>query len=289
MNFTQEIKRELTKSVPQDRRGKLALLCGVLHANGRLGEEGFSFTSESESTAEYLLSLAESLFGAQMTLAEAAYDPKHGRDKLTFALSGDFVRELSYSPEDRNAEEALSYVKGAFLGGGSCTLPRTGTKTGYHLEFEFPAPALAELFREALDVLQFVSGCIERGEHAVVYIKSREAISDFLSVIGAQNALATFDRVSASREENNRENRALNCSSGNADRAAIASVGQVRVISAMKRSGKLETLPAPLREAAEARLEHPELSLGELAARLDLTKSGLSHRLRKIMELSKKE
>lgn len=288
MNFTQEIKRELIKSVPAGRREKLCLLRGVLDANGRLGGAGFSFTSESESTAEYLFSLAEGLFGAQMTLEEAAYDPKHGKDKLTFFLAGDYVRELTFSFGEGDGEKERAYVKGAFLGGGSCTLPRAGTKTGYHLETEFAAAEAAEGFREALEELQIVSSRVERGDRAVVYIKSREAISDFLSVIGAENALGIFNEVSAAREENNYENRALNCSSGNADRAAIASVEQVRAFSVLEKSGRLRELPAPLAEAARARLDNPALSLSELAETLGVTRSCLNHRLRKLMEIYKK-
>ncbi len=281
MSFTQEIKRELIKSAPQTQRESLSLFCGVLDTGGRAERGGYSLAIENESTAQYLLALAES-GGARMTLTEAAFDPKHGRDKLTFFLEG--AREL---PAERTEAERLAYLKGAFLGGGSCTLPHTGKKTGFHLEFELP-PANTERFATVLDELQFVYGVTERGERAVVYIKSREAISDFLSVVGAGNALARFNAVSAEREESNRENRALNCSSGNADRAAIASVEQVRRFSALKRSGRLDEFPAVLREAAEARLSHPELSLGELAGTLGLTKSCLNHRFRKLMEYYRK-
>lgn len=281
MNFTQEIKKELIKRSPKTRKEGIALLRGILDAGGRRDGGGYTLSIESESTAEYLFSLVETM-GVPMTLTEASRDPKQGRDKLTFALAGAW--ELS---DELSEGEEKSYLKGAFLGGGSCTLPRAGKKTGYHLEFELSAET-TERFREILEEQQFVSGVTERGDRTVVYIKSREAISDFLSVVGAENALARLNEVSAQREENNQENRALNCSSGNADRAAIASVEQVRAFSALKRTGRLGELPAALREAAEARLSHPELSLSELAELLGLSKSCLNHRLRKLMELSKK-
>lgn len=281
MNFTQEIKRELTRRAPRTREEGVALLCGVLDAGGRREGEGCFLSLESESTAEYLLALSESV-GGEMTLTEASLDPKHGKDKLTFYLAGEW--ELG---EERTEEERIAYLKGAFLGGGSCTLPRAGKKTGFHLEFGLSA-ASGERFPQVLDELQFVYGLTERGDRTVIYIKSREAISDFLSVLGAENALARFNAVSAQREENNYENRALNCSSGNADRAAIASVEQVRAFSSLKRSGKLNELPAVLREAAEARLGDPALSLGELAQTLGITKSCLYHRFRKLMEYYRK-
>ncbi len=290
MSFTREIKREIVKRSPQTREEGIALLCGVLDTSGKyFPDGGFSFTGENESTARRLLALVEGLFGEQMTLTEAAYDPKHGRDKLTFFLPGDHGAELKeFSQTEADPACALAYLKGAFLGGGSCTLPHEGKKTGYHLEFAFFSQEKAEGFRILLDGLGFVSGSMPRAERAVVYIKSREAISDFLSVVGAESSLGKFDEVSAQREANNAENRVINCSSGNADRAAIASVEQVRAISALMRTDRFKDLPAPLRETAEARLAHPELSLNELAEAIGMTKSGLYHRLRKLMEICRR-
>ncbi len=285
MNFTQEIKRELIKKAPPSAEERLALFGGLLDAGGRPFEGGFAFTSESESTAQYLLSLAEGLGGVQMTLTEAVYDPKQGKDKLTFFLTG---VPMPFSAEEGEAC-ALAYVTGAFLGGGSCTLPRAGKKTGYHLEFGFSGGEGAERFSEIFEGLGFVSNLVKRGGHDVVYVKSREAISDFLSVTGALGALEKLDEVSAEREASNAENRVNNCLGSNADRAAIASVEQVRKIEALRERGKLALLSEELQDTAAARLEHPELSLFELASLLGLTKSCLSHRLTRLIQLAKKE
>ena len=48
----------------------------------------------------------------------------------------------------------------------------------------------------------------------------------------------------------------------------------------------LETLPKKLQETAALRMQYPELTLSELAEIFDppVTKSCLSHRLRKLME-----
>lgn len=280
MNFTQEIKRELIKRMPPSEEERRALLGGLLNAGGRSHGGELLFTCESESTAEFLLAVAPE---GGMTLTEAGYDPKQGRDKLTFALS-EGVADMEELPTTEAC--ALAYVKGAFLGGGSCTLPRPGTKTGYHLEFAFPTAERAERLRDVLEELDAVSGLIPRGEHSVVYIKSREAISDFLSVMGAQGALGKLDEISAEREQSNAENRVSNCLGSNADRAAIASVEQVKQIELLRKQGRLPLLSEELRETALARLRNPELSLSELAALLGLTKSCLSHRLRRLASLA---
>lgn len=299
MSFTGEIKRELLRSSPTERGEMLALLCGALDTGGdRLfsnGEPfGFSFTSENEKSAEYLLRLVELCFGVRMTVTEAVRDPKHGRDKLTFSLLGERSGKLAEEIDLHNAEHAFSeegqaYLKGAFLCGGSCTLPREGARTGYHLEVVFPLQEYAERFCELLEGFQLLGSALRRGERSVVYLKSREGIADFLSVIGASGALEKLESVTAAREENNNRNRVENCTAGNADRAAIASAALIVAIGEMKKDGTLDTLPAPLREAAQARLLEPTLTLAELAERLSITKSCLNHRLRKLMTYRTKE
>lgn len=300
MNFTGEIKRELTKRFPEKRCCALALLCGALdtcgdYSLGRVGvRDGFTFTNEHEEVAAYLLALAERTFGVRMTLAEAVKDPKHGRDKLTFTYAGSSAGEYAGEIAEHSAKRglkpccAVNYLKGAFLGGGSCSIPHDGKK-GYHLEIVFRETSDAEAFRELIDGLQLIGSVVGRGDTSVVYCKSRESISDFLSVAGADGALRTLGDLTALREESNNENRVLNCLAGNADRAALASLSQVVAFGELRRSGKYAALDPRLREAAEARLAHPELSLAELAALLGVSKSCLNHRFRKLMSLCRGE
>jgi DNA-binding protein WhiA len=61
---------------------------------------------------------------------------------------------------------------------------------------------------------------------------------------------------------------------------------QVAAIETLEASGRLETLPPALREMARARRAHPDLNLSELARRLDLSKSAVNHRLRRLVEMA---
>jgi len=62
-------------------------------------------------------------------------------------------------------------------------------------------------------------------------------------------------------------------------------------VAAIKRlagSGRLAQLSEALRQMAELRVAEPELSLEELSLRLDLSKSGANHRLRRLMSEARK-
>lgn len=292
-NFTWEIKRELLKLFPEKDCCRLATLCAALDTCGesREGSGSFSFTSESEPCARYLLRLAEESFGVPLTLVEAVKDPKHGKDKLTFSCEGERAKETLESIRAHSPSEELkeccgvAYLRGAFLFGGSCTLPREGTKTGYHLEIDFAGETASTAFLHLLDTFQLIGSPIARGERSVVYFKSREGISDFLNVLGAKNSLERLWNVTEERERSNNRNRVENCTAGNADRAAIASAGQVYAFRILEEKGVLSAVSEPLQEAARARIEEPTLSLSELSERLGVSKSCLNHRFRKLMKL----
>ncbi len=292
MNFTSEIKRELLHEIPEKQCCRTALLRAFLDTAGSRAmsggaKQGAAFTSEHEDVAEYILALAAQL-GFAMTLTEAVRDPKHGRDKLTFSCrDARLATALGETERDLQENECClsAYLKGAFLGGGSCTLPRGTGKTGYHLEFIFHEERAAGNFCELLERLQLLGSVVRRGETFVVYVKNRDTISDFLSAVGAAGALRKLEQVSAVREENNQENRVLNCMAGNADKSAIASAAHVVAISGLQREGLLAALSKPLRDTAQARLAFPTYSLAELASELGISKSCLNHRLRKLMQI----
>ncbi len=301
MNFTEKIRKDILKVMPESRSSRLAMLAAFLDTSGFcvFGGSGkrdeFSFTNENEEVTEFFLTIVDRLFGVSMSVTGAARDPKHGRDKLTFTYAGDRAREYAdvtaeYSAVNLEEETAMrAYLKGAFLGSGSCTLPSGIAKTGYHLEFVFPVEDDAVSFCEMLDRLQLITSIIPRGEKHVVYCKHRETISDFLGMMNAQCALKTFEEVAAAREESNNSNRKENCDAGNADKTAIASAKQIRLFQVLKAEGVLSCLPYSLQEAAEARMAHPTYSMQELADYLGVSKSCLNHRLRKLMQIKTKE
>lgn len=293
MSFTAEIKRELCSSVPKDDEGKKAIISALLLTSGAFSLQAIEFTSENERLARLFLRLTEDVFGVRFEMQEATLDPKRDRDKLTFSYCGEKTSEILQ--ETGLAEgngifrfletSALSYLKGAFLGSGSCTIPAEGTRTGYHLEFIFPNTDAGEAFMELLSSFELLAKQVQRGERTVVYLKSGDMLSDFCSVVGANGALKRLDDITAVRAMRNNSNRVSNCYARNADRSAIASVNQLRMIEELKKSGVYQTLAPALQEAAQIRIDYPTESLSELAERLGISKSCLNHRYRKLTEI----
>lgn len=331
MNFTSEIKKELIKQPCGGKEARAALsayfsVCGVF-AERAAGEPEFFLVSETERVAEYFTGLFYTLFSERLIVSRAVKDRLSGRSRLILECprgAKNALAELglykagagfaSGVPEKffADGEVRRAYVSGAFLGGGSLTLPSGGKKTGYHLEIAFPAGeedgnrrisvlepngknegngengGLVADFCALAEEDDLLFKRVKRGGEEVAYMKSKEAISDFLSVLGAENSLKKFGAFCEEREKNNNLNRAANCSSFNADKTATAAVKQVLAIEKIVSAGADKTLAAPLKEVAEKRLARPELSLQELADELHLSKSCLNHRMRKLAEIAEK-
>lgn len=178
-----------------------------------------------------------------------------------------------------------SFLRGVFFAGGSITDPLKR----YHLEL---TTSHQQASRE-LEVLLRESGyppkSVARNGSFVTYFKQSDQIEDFLTLIGAPVAAMNVMATKMEKDLRNSVNRRLNCDSANLDKAVLAAQEQLEAIRRLRAAGRLDRLPEKLKETAALREAHPELSLSELAETVDppVTKSCISHRLRKLMELAK--
>lgn len=306
MNFTADVKKEIVARGVAER---VSALSAVMRTSATLGmQEGkptFFLVSETETVAEFFTTAFFELFGAELSVAHAEQERLRGRDKLVFVCPSEKSSEVlqglrllkktggireGIAPFLLSTEEKkIAYIQGAFLGGGSCLLPSDSGKSGYHLEIVFDERGTALDFCSLLAEFEIIARLVERKSTFVVYVKSKEQISDFLATVGATNALRKLSAVIEKRDKANNDNRAQNCSSGNADKAAIAAVKQVQAIQKLEARGALEGLPPELVRLAKERLARPTASLQELADELGVSKSCLNHRMRRLTELSKDE
>ncbi|KIL38857.1 sporulation regulator WhiA [Gordoniibacillus kamchatkensis] len=180
-----------------------------------------------------------------------------------------------------------SYLRGAFLAGGSVNNPEGSS---YHLE-------IASAYEEHCNALCRLAGkfnlnarCIERKKGYVLYIKEGEKIIQFLNLIGAHQALLRFEDVRIMKDMRNSVNRIVNCETANLNKTIGAAVRQIDNIRLLQKEIGLENLPEKLREVAEIRLQYPDMNLKEVGDMLGgkVSKSGVNHRLRKIDELAEK-
>ena len=193
----------------------------------------------------------------------------------------------SYITDD--FEQKRAYLRGLFLSIGSVNDPKTSR---YHLEFLVNNKNYASFIKEMLNEFYLNSKYIKRDNKYMVYIKEAEKIGDFLRLINASNAVLYFEDIRIYRDHKNMTNRLNNCEQANIDKVIITANEQVKSINKIIESGGLELLGEKEQIVAKYRLKYPETSLLELSEIITvetgkpITKSGISHRMKKIKDLS---
>ncbi len=179
-----------------------------------------------------------------------------------------------------------AFLRGAFLVCGSVTDP----KKDYHLEFGIQNKALCDTFIKLLNYNGIVNaGCSERKGVHLAYFKDSEIIEQILLEMGAQGASFSVFEERSLRDMRNRVQRQTNCDSANLRKTSTAAGEQIYVIKKICEGEGLDSLPDDLREMAILRLENPDLSLRQLGELMDppLSRSGVNHRLKRLMEWNK--
>lgn len=304
MSFSSTIKDELSAIKAGDAGERLSILCAMTHTAGAMmltrGGLSIEYVIENRNVAALIVQLATELFAVQSALSIREQEGLKNRN-MVVTLTGEGCRpllarcgclpegeeeefEVGLVPQTLYREERLAraFLRGAFLGGGSISDP----KKGYHLEIVCRYEPFAQTLRLLLEGFGMHARVAERKSYFVLYLKEGESVSDFLRVIGAVEGTLAFENVRVLRYMANDLNRRTNFEEANMQKAALASAQQRIEIQYLIEEGELERLPQRLRETAEARLNLPEASLGELAEELGVGKSCVNHRLQRLVELA---
>ena len=180
--------------------------------------------------------------------------------------------------------DRVSFLRGAFLAGGSVTDPAKR----YHLELATPHHSVSRESYSVLLELGFAARETQRGGNHLLYFKQADVIADFFTALGAPTTAMGVMTAKVEKEMRNTITRQINCDSANADKVVSAAQEQLDAIRRIAKEFGLDALSEPLRDAALLRITNPAASLADLAqlSYPKVTKSCLSHRLRKLMEIA---
>ncbi|WP_209810777.1 DNA-binding protein WhiA [Ammoniphilus resinae] len=305
MSFAALTKKELTQ-VENNSCCDLAEMAALIRMNGtvQFGSNRFilDIVTENAAIARRIYSLvkkhfkvhAELLVRKKMRLKKnnvyIVRLPQQVKDileSLSIYQDGTFIRGI---PKEtiKKACCKRAYLRGAFLAGGSVNHPESNS---YHLEISSSYQEHCEDLNKLANTFKLNARCIERKKGYVMYIKESEKITEFLSVIGAHQALLYFEDVRIVKDMRNSVNRLVNCETANLNKTVSAAIRTIENIKLIEREIGLDQLPDRLREVAEARMKHADLNLSELGEILPsgkVSKSGINHRLRKINEIAEK-
>lgn len=304
-SYSTDVKNELARLAGERNCCHLAELASLMRMGGTMlisGNRnlGVNFTTENAAVARKVLNLIKSGFNLKTEVVVTRgrrlkksnsylikVVPSPVVTELLSALGimkGDGINIGSDSGILRKSCCRRAYLRGAFLGGGSVSKP----EGEYHLELVTSNIDFAKTLVRLLKNFKLPVGMTNRKKDYIVYLKDGDAITSFLRIIGAHNALMAFENVRVVKDMRNQVNRLVNCETANLQKTVNAAIRQVEAIKHIKETIGLEKLAPTLQEAAEVRLNHPEAALQELVEILGgrVGKSGMNHRLRKLQQIS---
>ena len=285
MSFSQEQKAAITAQPIKSACCKRALLQGVIAAKGVLDKDNVLISVDSAETAQYIKDLILEVYSKN---ADDVISAQGGRRKIVSFSTKSVIKYVSDLESvgisfQEKCDACQSYfLKGVFLACGRASEP----VKQYSLEFSAGARAEALFsFFEAIGLSPKIS---KKKNETVVYFRNSTLIEDFFALANMNQAAFDIMNAKIQGELRNAANRIANCETNNIDRAVSASISQISLIEELVKRGLISLLPDDLEKTARFRMENRDMSLSQMAGAITppISKSGLSHRLKKITEMA---
>ena len=201
-----------------------------------------------------------------------------------FVRASGIGEELSGDPVFLCGDCFGHYLRGVFLCCGTLADP----EKSHHLSLFTKARTahIRALIAEHGDLDLKIS---TRRNVPYLYLKSLSQIEDFLTLIGAGHV--TMELLNSDLEHSMRAlvNRQNNFDTANLSRTLEWNRKALDSIERLKATGRYDALPPALKAVARAKVRYPNDTLQKLGTRLKprLSKSGVYHRLKKLIDLAR--
>lgn len=280
ISFSADIKKQLCASVHECDECKRCETAGIIEFAGIMKDGVLRFSTENFDTAARI----------EYNMRKHCHATRTDRAFLFTIDNPDYIKQTTnniFSDGDEMSSDfseccMRAYVRGCFLGGGSINDPQKS----YHLEFDTRNPAGIDHLKTALSILGYNTKITYRKGHYLVYVKESDTIADILGLMGAGKGAMELYTVQIEKDMRNSINRRINCETANMDKSFTASAKHIAAIKKIIDAGEMESLPDTLYEMARVRLEYPDKSLKELSDLMGIGKSGVNHRLKRLLEIA---
>ena len=305
MSFTAQVKDELARVVPGCGACEKATLAALVRIEGTLFVSGpdryrVEIATDAPAAARLVVRLLHSIYRLKtnLTMRRSVLHktPNYLIEVPAQAHLADSLRDMGVlSVEgglERGSKESLvarpccaaAYLRGAFLGSGFISNP----KSDFHFEITVESESLAAGLVELLARKDIGARIMQRRNSYMVYLKSGASILEFLAWTGAHQAALSMEEERVVKSVRNDVNRMINAEMANQAKAAGAAVGQIHTIRTVVEHYGMEELPPALQDFIRLRVTYPEASLKELGERANppLSKSAVYHRVRRIEQMA---
>lgn len=301
MSFTSEVKEELSRVDATCSHCDKATLAALVRMEGTLflsGPEQYrvEIATDSGPVGRVIIKLLHGIYELRTDLVvrrsvlhkspnyliQVPSQPNLHESLIDMGvMSNHGGLELGINPDliKKQCCEA-AYLRGAFLGSGFISSP----KSDFHFEIKSAGEKLAQELMALMRNRGINAKVLQRRNTYVVYLKSGDAILEFLALTEAHKSALELEKERVVKSVRGDVNRMINAELANEHKATKAALEQLFTIKKVLKKHKFETLPKGLQQFIRLRIENPEASLKELgeSANPPLSKSAINHRLRRL-------
>ncbi len=294
MSFSKQVKEELNSIQIKNNCCKKAYLFGAL-ISGEYYDNMISVKVTDFATAEKIIFLLGSIYKCSpetkktkrgcYECTELHFESKKISSFLQLSDSYSETTDLSSIFTCENCKS--SFIRGAFCSCGSVSDPH---KT-YTLELRLPNKNRANLISALIEEWGILPpGQTKRNDQIGLFYRNESMIEDLITACGGNKTQFIFYDIFVNKDVRNNENRATNCDTRNISRVVKATSRQISAIESLISTNLFSEMPVELQITAKLRMENPAISLSELAELHNppISKSGISHRLSKIVNEAEK-
>ena len=290
MSYSAVLKREIFNKEISNKEEKYAELFGIFSAKKSFKKKGIHFSTENVSLAKRVYSNLRDVTKMDIQI-KYQVDKKLGTHKIYEVISLvtknsekeykhllNKMLSLKNFFEKKTEEQLSGIIRGFFLSCGYVKSPEKGYALDFFVDTEDSATYLYYLFKNMKKrVFQ-----TDKKNKSLVYLRNSEDILDIIFLIGGVTSFFEFEEVVVNKEIRNRINRNINWEIDNETKKLSASEKQIKMINFIEEKLGLENLTDVLKETAYLRLENGDLSLQELADLMEISKSGIKNRFRRL-------
>ena len=288
MSYSSNVKQEITQKIPVTNLECLAEISSIFENKANLVKEGIEIKMENSILAKRLYSLIKATsslqFGIKYSITKKFTE--HRIYVITlYKQKGlkEFLESFKFSFLNiiQNDEIFRGYLRGFFLSCGYIKDP----KKEYSLDFFVDNKELADkIYNILLSKKKKIFKTIKKNK-ILVYLRNSEDIMDLLVSMNALKYFFEYEEITIIKNLKNKTIREMNWEVANETKTLNTGNYQIKMIKYIDKKLGLNTLTDVLKEAAMLRLNNPEDSLQNLADMINISKSGIRNRFRRIEEI----
>ena len=292
MSVSTEQKNEIIEQIYKSSCCRRALLSGILFAKGEASGKTITVTLEKVEYVDFASKLIHEFYGKDGEIYRSSQGGRNIKISFESPSAAKYITEIDNLVDfdvcdiitQRCASCLPSFLRGVFLASGRLSDPKV------QFSLEFTLKGRSGKFAKILEDLEMSPLISHKKNGDTVYFRKGDEIESFYGHAGLNRVVFDIIETKIKSLARRESQRYLNCVTSNYDRMAAVSERQISIISRLEELQLLSSLPEELAETARLKLRYPDLPLSALAAQMTpaISKSGLSHRLKKIEEIGAK-